>query len=44
MANANGRTGSESCRENIVANLDAFKTAGADNRGRKTERIDLAVT
>jgi hypothetical protein len=44
IANAiEGRTGRESCRECTIANLDAFDTAGEDNRGRKAERTDRVV-
>lgn len=45
MANAiEGRTGTESCREKRVVNLDTFEAAGADHRGRKADRIEWVVT
>jgi hypothetical protein len=38
-----GKRGVESCREYNVVNLEAFDTAGRENRGRNEESIDPVV-
>lgn len=39
-----GRRGCESCREKRAVNREALVTVGAENPGRKEDRIDEVVT
>lgn len=39
-----GRRGCDSCREKRVVNREALEIVGAENRGRKEDRIDEVVT